>query len=507
MHDRAFFPALVMAVAACATAARVPLAAGPAPGPAVAAAPGPAQATPGAPPSRPITDVFDLVIRGGRVMDPASGTDMVANVGISNGKVAVITPEPLRGRRELNASNLVVAPGFIDILAGPPRELEGQRFKAMDGVTTVVAMHGGPVEIDTWYAERAKARSIINYGTTIGHGDLREKVGVTDRYQAATDQQIQQMVALAARGIEEGAIGIGFGLEYVPGASRMETFELFRTAARYDVPCHLHIRFSDPEPPGTNFEAVEEVIAAVAVSGASAQIVHINSTGGTWTMEQSLRLIEDARLRGLDVMADMYPYEAWSTGLTTARFDEGFLQRFRVQYSDIELVATAERLTEETFKKYRASTTEVPVIAHAMPKADLVMAIKHPLVMIGSDGVIDKGRGHPRGSGTFARILGRFVRDEGHLPLMEALRKMTIMAAERLEKSAPMMRDKGRLKVGADADITVFDPRTIIDRGTYQNPAQYSDGVRHVLVNGVPVVENGQPRDGAWPGRPIRRLR
>jgi dihydroorotase len=211
-------------------------------------------------------------------------------------------------------------------------------------------------------------------------------------------------------------------------------------------------------------------------------------------------------MRGIDVMADVYPYEAWSTGLSTSRFDPGFLENFRIDYSDIELVATGERLTEATFNSYRAEGN-VSVIAHAMPKEDIVAALQHPLVMVGSDGVINNGRGHPRGSGTFARVLGRYVRDEGHLSLMDGLRKMTIMPASRLEESAPMMRNKGRIKLGADADITVFDPSTIIDKGTFQNPAQFSEGVRHVLVNGVVVVENGVLSEAAKPGRAIRRSR
>jgi dihydroorotase len=447
---------------------------------------------------------YDVVIQNGRVMDPASGTDMIADVGIRDNRIVNISSTRLQGRKVLDATGLVVAPGFIDILAGPPREFEGQSFKVSDGVTTVLAMHGGPIDIPAWYADRAQAGSLHNYGTVIGHGSLREAVGVDDRYAAASDSQIAEMVTLAAAGIEDGAIGIGFGLEYVPGASRMETFELFRTAAKYNVPCHLHIRFSDPTPPGTNFEAIEEVIAAAAVSGASAQIVHINSTGGTWTMKQSLKLLEDARRTGLDITADIYPYEAWSTGLSSARFDPGFLENFRIDYGDIELVSTGERLTEETFTQYREQG-DVWVIAHAMPTADIVAAMQHPLVMIGSDGIIREGRGHPRGAGTFSRVLGRYVREGKHLSLMQALQKMTLMPASRLEHAATSMRNRGRIKTGAYADVTVFDPKTIIDMATFQNPAQFSKGIEHVLVNGVLVVEDGTLREGVKPGRAVRR--
>jgi N-acyl-D-aspartate/D-glutamate deacylase len=449
---------------------------------------------------------YDIVVTGGRVIDPDSGRDAAANVGVLDGRIASISTRPLMGRRQIDATGLVVAPGFIDILAAPSREFQGQTFKVMDGVTTVVGMHGGPVDITKWYDERVAAGSLHHYGTTIGHASLREAVGVTDRYAAATDAQAEQMVRLAEKGIESGAIGIGFGLEYVPGASRLETFELFKTAARFDVPCHLHIRFSDPDPPGTNFEALEEVIAAAAISGASAQIVHINSTGGTWTMQKSLEFLSGARLRGLDIMADVYPYTAWSTGLSSARFDPGFRENFRIDYGDIELVSTGERLTEESFKKYR-DQGDVSVIAHAMPEADIVMALRHPLVMVGSDGIIQDGRGHPRGAGTFARVLGRYVREQRQVSLIEALRKMTIMPARRLERSAPAMALKGRIKEGADADLTVFDLATISDRATFQAPATFSEGVKYVLVNGTVVVDAGKVVDGVKPGRAMRRLR
>jgi dihydroorotase len=166
-------------------------------------------------------------------------------------------------------------------------------------------------------------------------------------------------------------------------------------------------------------------------------------------------------------------------------------------------VATGERLTAETFARYRKEGG--PVIGHSIPEEVSRLAAAYPGVMIASDGRIDNGKGHPRGVGTFARVLGRYVRDQKALSLMDALRKMTLLPAQRLEKAVPAMRLKGRIKVGADADLTIFDPATVIDRATFEQPAQYSEGIRHVLVGGVIVVRDEKIVEDVKPGKAIRR--
>ena len=447
---------------------------------------------------------YDLVIRGGRVIDPETKIDRVANIGIRGATIVTVTDASITGNRVIEARGRVVAPGFIDILSGGFTR-EGSRYKVTDGVTSILLMHGGPVKVAAWYDSLARGGMHVNFGTTVGHGALRLAVGATDRDKPATPEQQAEMVRLARRAIMEGAVGIGFGVQYTPGASEEEVLELFRLGAELGVPAHLHTRFLGPLPPENSVKGIQEVIADAAATGVSAQVVHLNSISVVQRgVETALELIAGARARGIDVMADAYPWEAGSTGLESAVFDPGWQQRMTITYSDIELVKTGERLTEATFKQYREDGKPDGVVIHFVTKGANVAALTNPLVMVGSDGGILDGRGHPRGAGTYAKILREYVREGRQLTLMEAIRKMTLMPAERLVKAAPVMRRKGRLSAGADADIVVFDPTRVRERATYANPAQYSEGFDYVVVNGVVVVDGGKLIDGTTAGRPIR---
>ncbi|MBY8824171.1 amidohydrolase family protein [Sphingomonas colocasiae] len=457
-------------------------------------------------------DIHDVVIANGRVMDPESGRDEIANIGIRGQRIVSIGRQPLQGRQTIDAAGKVVAPGFIDLLCYPTTDIIGQRAKIADGVTTTMQMHAGPVDVDGWYKGLA-GRVLTNYGTVVGHGALRDAAGIADRFQAASPEQLERMKALAAQAIGNGAVGIGYGLEYTPGASPLETIELFRVAARHGVPNHVHVRHMEVD---RNIAAVNEVIAAAAISGARAEIVHLNSAGATHRMATVLGMIDGARARGIDIGASVYPYTAWSTYIGSTIFDDGFQQKLRMTYQDIELVSTGERLTKARFDALRAKAPPLSdnrqadqslwVIGHAMPEGDVDIALRSPIVAVGSDGWIDPGgRGHPRGAGTFSRILGVHVREKKILPLMDGLRRMTLLPAQRMEQSAPAMRDRGRIRLGAYADITVFDPATIADRATYQQPNQPSAGIAAVLVNGALVYDRGRFVDGLHPGGDIRR--
>lgn len=453
-------------------------------------------------------EVFDLVIWNGRVIDPESKLDAVRNLGISGGTIKVITGNQLNGRRVIDARGLVVSPGFIDLHQHGQDE-ENYRFKVMDGATTVLELEVGAGDIDRWYSER-DGKALINYGVSAGHlaarmVAMREPItflpsGEAAR-RAATDVEIIEMKQNLERGLKRGAVAVGFGIQYTPNASRWEILEMFRVAARFNAPCHVHMRHAGMKEPASSIQALEEIIAAAAITGAPLHVVHIQSTGGPAT-PKLFQMIGEAQSQKLDVTTECYPYIAGMTDIKSAIFNEGWQEVFGIDYKDLQWAATGERLTKESFAEYRKTGGMVAVFS--MTEEIVTDALKSPLTMIASDGILDKGKGHPRTAGTYSRVLGKYVRDQGALTLMDALIKMTLMPARRLEKRVPSMRNKGRIRIGADADLTIFDPQLVIDKSTYQEPAKYAEGIRFVIVNGVTVVKEGQLQSGVYPGRPVR---
>jgi dihydroorotase len=451
---------------------------------------------------------FDLVLRGGRVIDPASGLDAVRSVAIRNGQIAAVSTRTLSGREVLDVTGLVVAPGFIDLHAHG-QDLESSRWQAQDGVTTALELEGGALDIPKWYAAR-EGNARLNFGATVSHVQARG-AGILEVsaekgpgvYGAATPEQLAEIEARLRQGIAQGALGIGMGLAYTPGATREESWRVFKLAAAQGVPVFVHVRNAGLVEPGSSIEAIHEVIGNAAASGASLHIVHIGSSG----LRQTgilLDMVDGARRHGVNVTTEVYPYTAASTSIKAAIFDPGWRERLGADYGDIEWVATGQRLSEQTWEAYRAKGGII--IAHIIPEAAVDLAVARPDVIIASDGVpFTDGRAHPRGAGTFARVLGRYVREKQALTLMDALKKMTILPAQRLERFAGQMRRKGRLAEGMDADVTVFDPATVIDRATFAEPAQASAGIPHVIVNGAFVVRDGTLIDDARPGRAIRR--
>lgn len=444
---------------------------------------------------------FDVAITGGRVVDPETGLDLVANVAITDGTVKAITLAPIRGTTEIDATGRVVAPGFIDILSYAP-DTYGIWYKIADGVTTNLGMHGLGVDAGAWYSEWERIGSPAHFGGAFSYNFARGQIGLGP-YRTASPEQIAQLVNLAQKGLENGWIGIDMSLEYHPGTSYDEVLAMARVAAKYGVPLFFHARYSDADPPGTNADALDEILRAARETGAAVHVEHINSTGGTYTMETSLATLARARDEGIDVTACIYPYNFWATYLGSARFDEGWQQRFRIGYGDLEIAGTGERLTAESFARYRAENKLA--VAYAIPEADVQIALRSPFVMIGSDAILEPAHNnHPRSTGTYARVLGKYVRELQVLPLIDALAKMTILPAKRLEPHAPALRKKGRLQPGADADITIFNPDTVIDRSTVQNPAQFSEGIDWVLVMGRVVKDPNGLRREVIPGRPVK---
>lgn len=451
---------------------------------------------------------YDIVLTGGRVIDPASKLDAIRSVGIIGRRIAAISAGPLAGRVTVDARGLVIAPGFIDLHAHG-QDSVSSRFQARDGVTTALELEGGADDVAAWYRER-DGRAVINYGATMSHGGARGAV-ITDSvpngpgvvYRNARPDEIERIAALIAAGLDQGALGIGFGIQYLPGTTRGEIIRMFRVGRERGVVSFVHDRFASVKEPGSSVEAAEELIAAAAITGASVHLVHVGSSGIGQTPD-ILAMIEGARSHGIDISTEVYPYTAASTDIRAAIFDPGWRERLGVDYHDIEWVATGERLDSASFERRRAEGG--PIIAHVIPEAAVDAAVAHPLVAIASDGTpFVNGRAHPRGAGTYARVLGRYVREKKTLTLMEAIRKMTLLPAQRLEASVPQMRNKGRIRIGADADLTIFDPARVIDRATFAEPAVPSAGIVHVLVNGTFVVRDEALVPGATPGVAIRR--
>jgi dihydroorotase len=409
----------------------------------------------------------------------------------------------------LEAKGLVVAPGFID-LHEHGQEPKNYQFQAHDGVTTSLELEAGTADVGGWYAVR-EGKSLINFGVSIGHIPVRMKVMHEAEallptgdaaHRAATPEEFAEMRAGVENGFRQGALAEGMGVNYTPGATHWEIVEMFRIAASHGASVHVHLRYAGLKEPTTGLAAIEEVIAAAAATGAPLHVVHITSMGLKYT-PQLISMVEGAQHHGLDVTTECYPYTAGSTALQSAIFDPGWQESMGITYKDVQWTETGERLTAETFETYRKKGGIV--VIHSIPEEAARTAVVNPIVMIASDGMpITGSKVHPRGQGTFSRVLGHYVREEKALDLMTALRKMTLMPAQRLEKRAPIFKDKGRIRVGADADITVFDPARIIDKATFEEPLQQSEGIQFVLVDGVPVLKDGRLVDGVFPGRAAR---
>ncbi len=460
---------------------------------------------------------FDLVIQGGRVIDPQSGLDGIRNIGLRAGKISAISKDILSADEILDATGLIVAPGFIDLHAHGQNNLANE-YQARDGVTTALEMEMGVYPIKRWYASR-QGKSLLNYGATVSHSIARAmalghvpdnnkfmsyKEALAPGYsrQELPVQSLQTMNHMIEQGLAEGGLGVGIGLAYLPGARREEIYRVYQLAALRSVPVFVHARVTSVQEPDS-ISALQELIADTVTTGAATHVCHIGSVGGV-QVATMLEMIMAARSRGIDISTEVYPYTAAHTFIGAAIFSGKWRETIGMDYSDLQWTLTGERLSRQTFDKYRNENPQGSVIAHFMPDSVVDLAVSEKTVMIASDGGDwENNAGHPRGAGTFSRVLGRYVRERSLLSLKDALAKMTIMPAQRLQEFAPAMKQKGRIAEGADADITVFDATEILDKATYANPMQFSAGIKHVLVNGVFVVRDGKSLKDVFPGKPV----
>ncbi len=449
---------------------------------------------------------FDIVLKNGRVIDPETGLDEIRNVGIRGNHIVEISANPLTGKEVIDVTNLVVSPGFIDLHTHGQTNKENE-YQAHDGVTTALELESGKPELAKWLASRYN-KAILNYGATVSHPWVRSELmykasqkngtGIEQgsskfNYMPLAAEDMKPMLELIDSELKAGALGIGVPIGYYPGATREEVYNVYDLASAKKVLVFSHIREGKAL-------AVQQAISDAASTGASLHIVHINSVSRD-EIELAIRMIGNASQHGVDVSTELYPYIASSTDIASALFDEGWQERMGITYGNLMWVETAERLTEQTFNEYRKKGGIIVIFGM---KAEWIKAgIKSPITIIGSDGMPYSKYAHPRSAGTFSRVLGVYVREEKVLSLIDALKKMTIMPAKRMEPFSPMMALKGRIQPGADADITIFDPTTIIDKATFEGGLKFSEGIKHVLVNGTFVVKNGATIGNVFPGQPV----
>lgn len=465
---------------------------------------------------------YDVVIANGRAMDPESGLDAIRHVGIDDGKIVALSETPLAGTIEIDAAGHVVAPGFIDIHNHSPTPL-GFAYQAQDGVTTSLDLEVGSFPINA-YGALIRDQAILNYGASAGYmqarmaamSDFRQthivesprKVSDEGRSASrtattqASPQELVQIEINLRSALSNGAIGVGLPLDYISIAVSEEELKLpFALAADFNAPLFVHIRRGIAGDPS----GLDEVLRLAKRFGTSVLICHLSHSGMQNT-ELFLQKIRAARADGVDVSTEVLPYNAGSTSIGAAVFGRDWRTIFNIDYGDVQRASTGEYFTKESFERTRREEPGADIIHHYVKEEWTRLLVEAPDVIVSSDGLVistvDKNI-PPQGVGSFAKLIGKYVRDEKALDLMTALSKITLLPAQLLEQSAPAFRLKGRLQIGMDADIAVFNLATIAAKTTYEQPHNASVGVQTLLVDGQIVIENGKLIENVYSGKHV----
>jgi hypothetical protein len=448
---------------------------------------------------------YDLVITGGRVIDPETQFDAIAHIGIIDDKIVEISETPLQGKLIIDASGAIVAPGFIDIHSHSPTQL-GTYYAVMDGVTTQLDLEAGAFPVSD-YGYMLADGALLNYGASVSHMAIRIKVieGRDQPYlfspkgavmpgdaftRQATPVEIAAMRGLLEDGLRAGGLGIGLLLDYMTMAvSDAELQMIFEVAAAFNAPIAVHVRRGLPGDPA----GLREILALAETTGAPVMICHIGHSAmqavGDWLAE-----IDAATARGARIITENLSYAAGGTAIGADVFGRDWRKIFNIDYGDVQWTETGEWLTKERWDYFRKTNPAGMINHHYVKEAWMETAFKWPRMMVSSDVTPSFTRDrftNPNIAGTFSRFLGYYVRERKLMSWPEALARTSLLQAQWLEVIAPAFKYKGRLQEGADADIVIFDPEAIREAADYGKPYQESRGINWLILAGQPLVENG----------------
>ncbi len=439
--------------------------------------------------------VYDILIKNGVYPDFEADRLVKGDIAIADGKIAAVGQVEGDAKKVIDAAGRVVSPGFIDIhmheesFLKEGKEYVISRMMLLMGVTTCLGGNCGKSRqsLDMFKnVIKELGGAPVNYLIQAGYNSARNAMGI-GRYDAAAPEQIAMLAQQMKDDIDHGAYGISFGLEYDPGITFEEVMQVLNAQPQEDLYVSMHYR----DDSSGSADAISEMIRIARESGKKFQISHLSSCSAMGQMADAIAVINQAMKENPKLNYDTYPYNAFSTGIGTAVFDDGCFEKWGKGYEDLLMTSGKYKnqfCTKETFEEMRRDDPDLRVVAFVMNEEEIAAAIANTEGgMIGSDGGVERKAGHPRSAGTFPRVLGKYVREEKCISLLDALRKMTIAPADRLE-----LAGKGRIAVGCDGDITVFNPDTIADGATFENLYIPPVGIDFVIVDGKVAVDHNE---------------